>query len=94
MIEEELVVSACVKIVNEEDSCDIVIIPCIRHLDRFFWIIKERFPHYIIKEQGFVTNRNRYLTREQAYELVKANGQYSDKSETEYLGKLFSEDIY
>lgn len=42
-------------------------------------------------EQGFLTNKNRFLTREQALELVKTNGQL----EGDIIGgELTSEDLW
>lgn len=47
----------------------------------------------INKDQGFITSKNRYVGREEAWELAKAAGQIIErKHQTE--GYLYSEDLY
>ncbi len=41
------------------------------------------------KEQGFLTNKNRFVTREEAADIAYKSGQTKDK-----LIRLFSEDLY
>ncbi len=42
--------------------------------------------------QGFLTNTNRFVDRQEAYEIAKKQNQLNDRLRTE--GTLYSEDIY
>ena len=60
---------------------------------------KEMMNAQMFREQGFVTNRNRYVTREEALILHKAAGIPSHaqfvKEGDDYRGSImFSEDLY
>lgn len=43
-------------------------------------------------EQGFLTNTNRFVDREDAYVIAEKMGQLNDRSHT--VGVLYSEDLY
>lgn len=46
-------------------------------------------------DQGFITSRNRYVDRKQAFEIAKASRQLKvNKNLTSTPGMLYSEDIY
>jgi hypothetical protein len=45
-------------------------------------------------DQGFVTSRNRYVTREEGLALQLAAGIYSAKDNSYHKRVLFSEDLY
>lgn len=65
-----------------------------RHADAIALAIEggAGIPHMGEKWQGFVTSRNRFVTREEGYELQVAAG---IPSKSGYRGKrLFSEDLY
>ena len=59
-----------------------------RHPSIFETMPKE---HKIHSVQGFLTNKNRFLTRSEALDLVKSNGQLKDGI---YGGVLTSEDLW
>lgn len=67
--------------------------PCIMHAVRH-WLgtqyeIKQKG---IIETQGFLTNKNRFLTRDEALELVKTNGQLTKPMYNKSV--LTSEDLW
>lgn len=66
-----------------------------RHSDCIRMIIERKMiPSFRPDAQGFITSRNRYVTREEAYILQTAAG-IKSFSEGGYRGlKLYSEDLY
>lgn len=66
-----------------------------RHSDCIRMIIERKMvPAFGSSSQGFITSRNRYVTREEGYILQTAAG-IKSFSEGGYRGlKLFSEDLY
>ena len=72
-----------------------VIYPCRRHADGIIAIrsSQEKEGHYI-ESQGFLTSRNRFINRLEAYNLQIEAGIKSASPDGYYPPELFSEDLY
>lgn len=62
-------------------------------------IIHRHGGRILMNTGGFYTNFGRYVTREEAYEIAKANQQVNplytcDKPSREHKARLFSEDVF
>lgn len=79
-----------------------VVYPCVRHGCEIFWgLIDAQFPHGSKKvihfEQGFLTNKYRFVSRAEAYVIAKAQNQIKrlcPTGSTNPNPKLFSEMLY
>ena len=66
-----------------------------RHGDCIRAITDRRFePGHNLEDQGFITSRNRYVTREEGRKIQDEAGIKSMNSEGYMPGTLFSEDLY
>lgn len=86
--QDEVIVCAAIKIGDEVSLC-------IRHFDNF---TRKAFLDESSADrrcvQGFVTNRGRFLNREEALHLSLKNGQVDMRKKVGFKGELFSEDLY
>ena len=64
--------------------------------DEMQWEHTQKEITAMTKEQGFMTTKNRYVSRSEGFELQKAAGIESvdPTGYREALGELFSEDLY
>ena len=96
----EVIVSAA----HHEPKLDIII-PCVRHADSIFYehfILQcEKHPALgsIFWEQGFITNKRRYVDRNEAMQIAIKNNQIkqlvgSQALENLHTQELFSENLY
>ena len=96
----EVIVSAA----HYEPKLDIII-PCVRHTDSIFYehfILQcEKHPELgsIFWEQGFITNKRRYVDRDEAMQIAIKNNQIkqlvgSQTLENLHTQELFSENLY
>lgn len=89
-----MILCAAIKFHIDKTDKDVVI-PCCRHGDAYK-ILKdlgfEAKDGYKEIEQGFITTRNTFLNREEAYRLAAICGQINQIS-FDYK-ELYSEDIY
>ena len=104
-IPERIVCSACQVFVDErdgtnEDGSEIIHeVYCLRHYDQFMRKqIKELEKQYnyalLDWEQGFLTNKGRFVNRIEAMEIAKEQGQVIRLSGSPNTDILFSEDLY
>lgn len=93
---EERIVSAAMKMPNN------VIVMCIRHSDTHFQIIVDVFSNgdeitarhlSWNSEQGFITNKNRFVSRKEAWVIAENAGQII-RNKDQNVGTLFSEHLY
>jgi hypothetical protein len=59
---------------------------CIHQMVNIYGIYQSKAGRYI---QGFLTSKNRFVDRKEAYEIHIANG-----NKAEFVNSLFSEDLY
>ena len=96
----EVIVSAA----HYEPKLDIII-PCVRHADDIFYehfiLQREKHPDLgsIFWEQGFITNKMRYVNRDEAMQIAIKNNQIrklvgSQTLENLHTHELFSENLY
>ena len=88
----ELVVSAAIRYTKEDGTQ--IVIPSVRHFDRLTHVLLDELKHGVGQytyEQGFVTNRYRFVDREEAMSIAVENGQLLRKK---YSAELFSENLY
>ncbi|OOS01241.1 hypothetical protein B0186_03955 [Canicola haemoglobinophilus] len=91
----ELIVCAAVRFFNICDPSIEIDIPSVRHMDTFTHSILEQFSYdeWRQKEQGFLTNKMRFVSRKEALEIAKANNQI--RRDIGYESKeLYSEMLY
>lgn len=91
----ELIVCAAVKFFNICDPSIEINVPSVRHFDPFTHAILELFSYdeWNQKEQGFLTNKMRFVSRKEALEIAKANNQI--RCDIGYEPKeLYSEMLY
>ena len=99
-MDNEVIVSAA----HYEPKLDIII-PCVRHADNIFYehfILQcEKHPELdsIFWEQGFITNKRRYVDRNEAMQIAIKNNQIiklvgSQTLENLHTHELFSENLY
>lgn len=91
----ELIVCAAVKFFNICDPSIEINVPSVRHFDPFTHAILEQFSYneWNQKEQGFLTNKMRFVSRKEALEIAKANNQI--RCDIGYEPKeLYSEMLY
>ena len=88
----ELIVCAA-----NRDPDTLVVYPCVRHGCEIFWgLIDAQFPddkdcvHF---EQGFLTNKYRFVDRLEAYQIAKDNNQIKRLCPTG-SNRLYSEMLY
>lgn len=104
-IPERIVCSACQVFVDErdgtnEDGSEIIHeVYGLRHYDQFMRKqIKELEKQYnyalLDWEQGFLTNKGRFVDRKEAMEIAKAQNQVIRLSGSPNIDILFSEDLY
>lgn len=104
-IPERIVCSACQVFVDErdganEDGSEIIHeVYGLRHYDQFMRKqIKELEKQYnyalLDWEQGFLTNKGRFIGREEAMKIAKEQGQIIRLSGSPNANILFSEDLY
>lgn len=88
---EERIVSAANR------SPDGLIVMCVRHgCDLFFGVVDEMFDEdksYLDWEQGFVTNKYRFVSREEAWIIAEKQGQIIRDHDL-CVGTLYSEHLY
>ena len=88
----EVVVSAAIR--WQEDGVWVVL-PSVRHFDRLTHTLLDKLGHTStgkrVYEQGFVTNKFRYVSRTEAYAIAEEQGQFMRRS---YNAELFSENLY
>ena len=88
---EERVVSAA-----NRSPCGLVVM-CVRHgCDIFYGVVDKIYPpehEYWDWEQGFVTNKYRFVTREDAWIIAEKQGQII-RDHTLCVGTLYSEHLY
>ena len=91
---EEIVVCAAIRFKNESDEW--IVIPSIRHFDKNTHLLLDALGHSVadkrVYEQGFLTNKYRYVDREEALIIAKAQGQITRKFYN--YKELFSENLY
>lgn len=98
----ELIVCAAVRIYNsvsDKEAKNPEVILCTRHGDPFYHNIHDLYEELTDKEwlqldQGFVTNKGRYVLREEALEIALRNNQIVRLSSSFVPRELFSEDLY
>lgn len=92
----EVIVCAAVKIFNITDPSIECVIPGVRHYDSFYHEILSNFLYeneWGELEQGFITNKGRFVSRKEALEIAKANNQI--KHDIGYEpDELYSEMLY
>lgn len=88
---EERIVSAANR------SPEGLIVMCVRHgCDLFFNVVDQIFPEdhsYLNWEQGFVTNKYRFVSREEAWIIAEKQGQII-RDHNVCVGTLYSEHLY
>mgnify|MGYP000125849674 CR=1 FL=1 len=97
------IVCAAIKFTSKADEDNIVVLPCIRHGDRYkqfaylnFVLAGNYFRGDWNKEEGFIDNNGKFHSRKEAFQLVKGSLPASliyfkeQREETE----LYSEDLY
>ena len=88
---EERIVSAANR------SPEGLVVMCVRHgCDLFFGVVDQMFGEdkcYFDWEQGFVTNKYRYVTREEAWIIAEKQGQII-RCHNVCVGTLYSEHLY
>ena len=88
---EERIVSAANR------SPDGLVVMCVRHgCDLFFGVVDEMFDEdksYLDWEQGFVTNKYRFVSREEAWIIAEKQGQIIRDHDL-CVGTLYSEHLY
>ena len=77
---------------------DVFILPCYRHGDGYCFLkdIIGIYRHDFEIKEGFLTNKNTFVSRKEAYELVKEDLPAEIK-DLKYIGSshlLYSEDLY
>jgi hypothetical protein len=98
-VKTEWICCAAIEVTEKDDSKTVLWgfrhNDCIPHAIRVYgpegwaWVrLKGRYT------QGFVTSTNRYVGREEAFDLASAAGQLLDPEFPIQLGTLYSEDIY
>lgn len=90
----EVIVCAATKFYLGNDRY--VVVPSVRHYDSLCHGLLDHLPHIagLPSVQGFVTNRQRFVDREQAYSIAYLADQIKEKSGNPTSRTLFSEDIY
>lgn len=92
---DELIVCAAIKFFNICDPDIEMVIPSIRHYDPLCNNILDNMEYYEWEEfeQGFLTNKGRFVDRKEALAIAKANNQirYSIGYKPD---KLYSEMLY
>lgn len=72
-----------------------IAIPMVRHYSPDGCEVLDFFPDDALElEQGFLTNRSRFVNREEAMKIAMANNQIRRWSSTPFNKELFSEDLY
>ena len=97
------IVCAAIKFTSKADEDNIVVLPCIRHGDRYkqfaylnFVLAGNYFRGDWNKEEEFIDNNGKFHSRKEAFQLVKGSLPASliyfkeQREETE----LYSEDLY
>lgn len=93
---EERIVSAAMKMPND------IVVLCIRHSDVHFQNIIDVFSKgnettarnlSWNSEQGFITNKNRFVSRKEAWIIAETAGQIIRNKE-QNVGTLYSEHLY
>lgn len=97
------IVCAAIKFTSKADEDNIVVLPCIRHGNRYkqfaylnFVLAGNYFRGDWNKEEGFIDNNGKFHSRKEAFQLVKGSLPASliyfkeQREETE----LYSEDLY
>lgn len=95
---EERLVCAANRIYNTKEDPNkeqLKIILCTRHGDPFYHEIHDLYGEdWEQLDQGFVTNKRRFVSREEALEIAKKNNQILRLSSSPNPNILFSEDLY
>lgn len=97
---EQSVVAAAIR--NRDDGrivvsarhFDELMIALIEQIDPGFTEHPEYFKAWRTSEQGFIDNRGKFLTREEALDIVKRSGQRYYNHSKEWDTKLYSESLY
>ena len=88
---EERIVSAANR------SPEGLVVMCVRHgCDLFFGVVDKMFDEgkcYLDWEQGFVTNKYRFVSREEAWIIAEKQGQII-RDQDLCVGTLYSEHLY
>ena len=88
---EERIVSAANR------SPEGLVVMCVRHgCDLFFGVVDKMFDEdkrYLDWEQGFVTNKYRFVSREEAWVIAEKQGQIIRDHDL-CVGTLYSEHLY
>lgn len=90
---DEIVICAAIKIPNNNGTEDLIIRGH-RHSDCIRSAIEMGCSQMSLWEQGFVTSKNRYVSRPEAYKIQIAAGIDSAEACGYRPGILFSEDLY
>ena len=90
----ERIVSAAIRKMGlwekDQTSPEYLIVLGVRHFDS---IMRMQINNYTGWEQGFITNKYRFVSREEAWKIAKEQDQLCwGKDRTD--GQLFSEDLY
>ena len=91
-----MIVKAAVKIFDMRQNKE-VIIPCMRHCDAFEILKAFNYKKDIdYKEiaQGFLTEKNKFYNRVQAYDHALSEWQLNEDVLEEHRKELFSEDLW
>lgn len=94
-----MIVSAALLLTNKNNNAHSIILPCVRHGNGYSILkfLDIDYHDYDIVE-GFVTNENKFLDREEAFELLRITKSIS-ATICEYKlqhneSELYSEDLY
>lgn len=100
---EERIVSAVNKLTYTRYGEDVKVVPCVRHCDEIFWGIVDSFDHirsfdavlegYGEIVEGFITNKYRFVSREEAWVIAEKQGQIIRDHDL-CVGTLYSEHLY
>lgn len=91
-----MIVRAAVKIYDKRQDKEIII-PCHRHCDAF-QILKEfgykRLTDYEEIAQGFLDEKDKFLTRTEAWYVARDHDQLTSLVESHLCHELYSEDLW
>ena len=92
MIHEDTgVFIVCAACINSEGK----VVPSVRHSDELFYNVMD--DEEVIRfqwEQGFVTNRFSFVTREEAWIIAERQGQIRNQLPCDHAKRLYSENLY
>ena len=93
--DNEVIVCAAVR-----DPKTMIVYPSVRHGDEIFWIIMDdKNPSNTDADcshftQGFLTNKQRFVNRSEAWEIAEREGQIRFELPCDDKRQLYSENLY